>query len=167
MGEDLRLISNCPLCEERALHVLGEIKTQQCISCGYVTSERYKLKEGQSKNDHKLYNELTNDMKKWSKVANDRIWIPTIMTLPVGMLYPIDVKDEMKWVFAEMIDIPEEEQKKYPIEGQEGKFYNKRYDTENPKEGTWFGELLSYSNELMKESMTESKNGLPKLEQIK
>ena len=163
---DMRLISNCPLCKDRALHVLGEIKTQQCISCGYVTSERYKLKDGQSKDNHKLYNELTDDMKKWSKVGNNRIWIPTIMTLPVGMLYPIDKDGEMKWVFAPMIEIPKEEQKKYPIDGQKNKFYVRRYDTDNPKEAKWFGELLAYSNEIMKEQMRNPDDTLPKLQHI-
>ena len=32
---------------------------------------------------------------------------------------------EMKWLFAEMVDIPEEDRKKYPVEGQNNKFYDK------------------------------------------
>ena len=55
-------------------------------------------------------------MKGWSTVKNDRIWIPTIMTLPIGMLYPMNIvvpNDEedkvMKWGFAKMIDIAEED----------------------------------------------------------
>ena len=31
-----------------------------------------------------------------------------------------------------MVDIPEGEQKDYPMEGQEGKFHTKKYDTDNP-----------------------------------
>ena len=34
----------------------------------------------------------------------------------------------MKWAVAEMVDIPKEEQKKYPIDGVEGKFYKTKYD---------------------------------------
>ena len=41
----MKIISNCPLCEEHSLHVIGEggVQTQQCINCGYVTAEKLKL----------------------------------------------------------------------------------------------------------------------------
>ena len=41
----MKIISDCPLCEQRSLHVLGEkeYQTQQCIHCGYVTSQKFKL----------------------------------------------------------------------------------------------------------------------------
>ena len=38
----------------------------------------------------------------------------------------------MKWGFAPMIDIPKEEQEKYPKETGDG-FYDRKYDTDNPK----------------------------------
>ena len=147
-----KLISNCPLCGERALHVIQDIgkglDNQQCIHCGYVTSNLFKLNK-KSKEDNEKYNTLTNEMKSWIKESNDRIWIPTIMTLPLGMLYPIDVEvvneedskiadmqvteNVMKWAFAEMIQIPKEEQKNYPIPDKDGEFYAQRYDTDNQK----------------------------------
>ena len=61
----------------------------------------------------KQFKNLTEDMRGWIKVENDRIWIPTIMTLPIGMLYPqntdnlVNHKIEMKWHFAKMIEILE------------------------------------------------------------
>ena len=41
------VIGNCPLCEEHSLHIIGKdnLKTQQCINCGYVTAEKFKLDE--------------------------------------------------------------------------------------------------------------------------
>ena len=140
------------MCGERALHVLQDVEkrldNQQCINCGYVTSHTFKLNE-KPKEDNEKYNTLTNEMKSWIKESNDRIWIPTIMTLPLGMLYPIDVEvvneedskiadmqvteNVMKWAFAEMIQIPKEEQKNYPIPEQDGQFYAQRYDTDNQK----------------------------------
>ncbi len=42
------------------------------------------------------------------------------------------IDGEMKWGFAEMVDIPEEEQENYPIETGDG-YYTQRYDTENAK----------------------------------
>ena len=156
-----KILASCVLCDERALHVLGEgeSQTQQCISCGYVSSERYKG----TKEENEEYKKLTEDMKSWAVEKNDRIWIPTIMTLPVGMLYPMNKDDKMIWAFAPMIDIPEEERKNYPIEGQEDKYYRKRYYIIDSKTFEWFAEGLSHVNELIKEKSTNTSGGLPKL----
>ena len=101
-----KIISNCPLCEEHSLHVVGEEESQvmQCINCGYVSSTKFIG----NKETNEEYKKLTDDMKSWVVEKNDRIWIPTILTLPIGMLYPIG-DDDMKWAFAPMIEIPEEE----------------------------------------------------------
>ena len=37
-------ILNCPCCEEHSLHLLqDEVQTQQCLHCGYSTTNNYKL----------------------------------------------------------------------------------------------------------------------------
>ena len=151
------LVSNCPLCEEHSLHIIGEneLQTQQCIACGYVTAEKYQIDENGMEN-HKEYKKLTDDMKKWAKVENDKLWIPTLMTLPIGMIYPQDIDNlvahasEMKWLFAEMKDIPESEKENYPVEGEEGKFYERRIDTDNPKIYDTFLEAMNYVNQKIK-----------------
>jgi len=133
----MKIVSNCPLCEEKSLHVIEEdgIGTQQCISCGYATTSNFIG----TKEDNEVFKTLPEEMQSWSKEANDRIWIPSMMTLPFGTLYPTNVEEVvgdgvrnvMKWGFAEMIDISEEEQKNYPDE--KGGFYKQMYDTENAK----------------------------------
>ena len=37
------IISNCPLCENHSLHLIGkdEYMMQQCIYCGYVSFEKF------------------------------------------------------------------------------------------------------------------------------
>ncbi len=156
----MNIISNCPLCEEKGLHVIGEkdAKIQQCISCGYVTNSKYKGK----KEGHNEWNNLTEDMKNWSKEALNYIWIPTIMTLPDFMLYPFDDKDGvMKWGLAEMVDIPKEEQDKYPIPEQEGKFYERKYDTDTAVTYEKFYEALSFINEKAKAKAKGKKVNYP------
>ena len=150
----MKIISNCPLCEERGLHVMGEEKElMQCINCGYASASKYLG----TKEDNEEYQKLTDEMKEWSVERNGRIWIPTMITLPSGFLYPfnedpLNTKDKkMKWGVAEMVDIPKEEQKDYPIPGQEDKFYDKRYDTENANIYGTFLEALSFINEKSKE----------------
>jgi Zn ribbon nucleic-acid-binding protein len=126
----MKIVSNCPLCEEHSLHVIEEdgIGTQQCINCGYASTSKFIG----TKEDNEMYKTLPEEIQSWSKEENGRIWIPSIMTLPFGTLYPINIDGKMKWGFAEMVDIPEEEQKNYPIENGEG-FYTQMYDTDNQK----------------------------------
>ena len=127
----MKLISNCKLCGDNALHVMGGedggMRTQQCISCGYASSDRF---EGTMKTN-KVFETLPDDMKKWAIEKDNQVWIPSMITLPFGTIYPLDVDGKMKWAFAEMVDIPEEEQKNYPIPNKEGKFYKQKYDIEN------------------------------------
>jgi len=166
----MNIVTSCQLCDERALHVIGDndSKIQQCISCGYVTNSKYKGK----KEDNVEWNTLTEDMKKWSKETLGYIWIPTIMTLPDYMLYPFDDKDGvMKWGLAEMVDISKEEQKNYPIPGDSGKFYERKYDTDSAVTYEKFYEALSFINDKAKEKLAKKNERvdikLPKTEKIK
>ena len=142
------IISNCFICEEHSLHVAGteEAQVMQCISCGYVTSTKF---IGTKKTNDE-YQKLGEDMKDWSVEVGDRIWIPSIITLPIGMLYPIDDEGSMKWSFAPMVDIPEDERKDYP--NGKGDFYEKKIDTDNPRIYDKFVLAMSYVNELMKKN---------------
>ena len=124
--------------------------------------------------DNEEYQKLSDDMKNWAVETDGRIWIPTMMTLPMGMLYPFNEKpnDEvdkiMKWAYAEMIDIPEEEQKKYPVPNQEGVFYKKTYDVDNADVyDTFFDAMLDINDEIKKQQTSQpNKLKLPKLKKI-
>ena len=145
------LISNCFLCGEKALHVAGteDAQVMQCINCGYTTSTKFKG----IKADNKEFQKLGEDMKNWAKEENGHIWIPSIITLPIGMLYPVNVKEEMKWAFAPMVEIPEEERKKYPNPSIPGKFYDKKVDTHNSKLYDKFIVGMSEINNLLKQKV--------------
>ena len=140
------IVSNCFLCGERSLHVAGteESQVMQCIHCGYVSSTKYIG----TKETNEEFQKLSEDMKKWAKEDNDRIWIQTVLTLPVGMLYPIDDENKMKWSFAPMVEISQDEKEKY--KNSEGGYYEKRIDVENPKIYDEFFEVMLYVNEMMK-----------------
>ena len=150
------LISNCFLCEEKALHVAGteDAQVMQCINCGYTTSTKF----SGTKETNEEFQKLGEDMKNWAVESNGKIWIPSVITLPIGMLYPVnDDNGEMKWNFALMVEISEEERKKYPNPNVPGKFYEKRIDTDNPKVYDEFIEGMSYINTLLKE---QAQNGV-------
>lgn len=147
---DMGIISNCPLCGSHSLHMMNDsMKTRQCINCGYATSDRL------ATTDHEpIINGLSEDMKKWHKVHNDVIWLPSFITLPLGMVFPLadenDNGESMKWGFAPMIDIPEDEQHNYPIEGSDGEFHKVKYDTDKTEVFDEFVLALSKMNELAK-----------------
>ena len=148
----MKIISNCALCEEKSLHMVANQSYQQCINCGYSTTVKLKGK----KETNEMYKTLPGDMKSWSKESNGYIWIPSMITLPFALLYPINVDEEMKWGLAEMIDIPKEEQKDYPDE--KGGYYSKRFDTENPKMFDEFIYAMSELNEKAKENNNGKKS---------
>ena len=69
------IITNCPLCEKRALHLIGkeDYQMQQCINCGYVTFEKFKLNdkdlsENKSYNESKFYSndEMNGMIADWA-----------------------------------------------------------------------------------------------------
>ena len=140
------IISNCFLCEEKALHVAGteEAQVMQCINCGYTTTSKFTG----TKKTNEEFQKLGEDMKKWAVESNGKIWIPSIITLPIGMLYPVNVKKEMKWAFAPMVEIPEEERENFP--NQQGGFYEKKIDTDNSVVYDLFIEGMTTINELLK-----------------
>lgn len=142
---DFSITSNCPLCGEHSLHVIGTgvKETMQCINCGFASADKFK---GLKDENNRGYNTLTDEMKEWAVHENGRVWIPTIMALPFGMLYPKNINKEMKWCWSDMVDIPEDEQKNYP-DGNGG-FYGKRIDSENEKVLEHFLEGMVYINEM-------------------
>ena len=145
------IIGNCPLCEERALHVAGteDAQVMQCINCGYTTSTKFTG----TKETNEEFQKLGEDMKNWAVEKNGKVWIPSIITLPIGMLYPINVRKEMKWAFAPMVEIPKEERENFPNE--KGGFYDKKIDTDNATLYDLFLEGMTKINELLKKKTNE------------
>ena len=160
----MNIVSNCPLCEAHGLHVVGieEEQITQCLNCGYVSSAKYVG----TKAENEEFKKLSEEMQSWSKEANGKVWIPSMITLPFGTLYPLDMKGEMKWAFAEMIDIPEEEQKNYPAESGDG-FYTKMYDTVNQKIFDEFLNAMAEMNERAQANNEKQIAPLPTLKRAK
>ena len=142
------IIGNCFLCEEKALHVAGteEAQVMQCINCGYTTTTKFTG----TKETNEEFQKLGEDMKNWAVESNGKIWIPSIITLPIGMLYPVNIKKEMKWAFAPMVEISENERENYP--NGNGGFYDKKIDTDSAIIYDLFIEGMSQINKLLKQS---------------
>ena len=145
------LISNCFLCGEKALHVAGteDAQVMQCINCGYTTSTKFRG----IKADNEEFQKLGEDMKNWAKEENGYIWIPSIITLPIGMLVPVNVKEKLKWALAPMVEISEEEKENFPNE--QGGFYERKIDTDNAILYDLFIEGMTKVNELLKQKASD------------
>tara|TARA_Y100000592_G_scaffold82744_1_gene131765 strand:+ start:2286 stop:2810 length:525 start_codon:yes stop_codon:yes gene_type:complete len=170
MKEEQSLISNCPLCGEHSLHcnTRNGSELQQCINCGYVTSDEYIGK----KHENEKFKSLTPDMQQWAVEKNDRIWIPSIVTLPIGMIYPdnkpldelpeevVKGKEseefELQWSFAPMVDIPEEERKNFP--NQQGGFYKQKIDVADKRDFSTFLEAMVFVNNIVKARKEQDTN---------
>jgi hypothetical protein len=126
----MHIVSNCFICEQpRSLHIVSvEGGLQQCLYCGYATSDKFIITD--KKENNKEYQMLHDMMKKWSKTENNKIWIPSILTLPTAMIYPIE-DDGLKWSYAELIDIQENEKERY--KNPNGGYFKQKYNTENAK----------------------------------
>ena len=148
MNNNMKITIECPLCGEKECQVVndGGVRMMQCLSCGYSSNDHLTL----PKEDNEHYNRMDDKLKEWSKEADGYVWLPTVLQLSTGILYPTSVDDEMKWAHAPIVDIPEEEQKNYPVQGKEGEFYKTKFDTDNEKFFDKFaaGLLSLGSNEL-------------------
>tara|TARA_R100000008_G_C3570187_1_gene161598 strand:- start:101 stop:541 length:441 start_codon:yes stop_codon:yes gene_type:complete len=129
------IIIDCPLCKEHTLHIVGEDeKVYQCISCGYMSSSNF----SGNKEDNESFKTLDDNMKKWSKQSDERFWLPVILTLPSGMIFPFEEDDSMKWAFAELVQIDEKDRKNYPVPEKDGEYYKTMYDINNKKVFDYF-----------------------------
>ena len=127
MKNDFKIVIDCPLCEENELQVLKDEgkELMQCISCGYSTSDSMMG----TKEDCENFKGMDSNLRGWAKEAKGYVWVPTVLNLEIGILYPSgDGNKELIWAFAPLIHISEEEQKNYPV--GDGTFYKTRYDTE-------------------------------------
>jgi hypothetical protein len=125
---------------------LDEGDTYMSFDCGYATNEHYKI--GSEAIDKVLSKapQLIKDLA-FEDFARGIVWIPSVVQIPgKGIVFPDgESKDKWGYRYAEEVSIPEDEQKDWPVEGQEGKFYKHRLDMDNSKayESCEFSEAIS------------------------
>ena len=117
----------------------GTVKTWLCMTSGYTSNTTMTLDSEALKQTLELTADLIKDLRQdhippggGEKLA----WFPTVITMPSkGMIFPEPIKgtDDWHWTVVKAIDIPEEEQNKYPDPMNPGKFYKKRMDMKSSK----------------------------------
>jgi len=103
-----------------------------CYNCG-MTSDS-KLVPGSDYLEKALVStpEFISDNKFLDKKRNIYWFLSTVRT-GKGMVFPEpnSTIDGWDWTVAKVVEIPEDEQKKYPIPGKDGEFYSNRLAIED------------------------------------
>ena len=105
-----------------------EVKSYMCVSCGYtstsINEEGSPLILGYEDTTAELVKEL-----RWVD-SNNKVWYPLVLNFPsFGIIFPDGTsKNDWGWMAAPAVDIPVEDQKKYPIPGQKDAYYTRRID---------------------------------------
>ena len=142
-GQDKLVICKCcksDVCYESEFTTQeGPIHTWLCMTCGF-TSNSTMTEDGEAL---KQTLELTADLIRDLRQNHDGLaYFPTVITMPSkGMIFPeplkgtstLKGKKDWQWTVVKAIDIPEEEQNKYPDPTNPGTFYKKRMDMKNMK----------------------------------
>ena len=119
----------CPVCGNNT--ALEESDSWMCATCGYMTTALYRKGSPALRNVLSTSPQLIID-KQFFDEERSLVWIPTVIQMPAGMIYPEEQDDgELIWRHAKVIQIPEKEQSAFPVPGQENKFYDSRLDVDN------------------------------------
>ena len=124
-------VIDCPICYDRDAcfeDMQEEFKSYMCFNCGFMSSSYY-TEDGldRMENSTKLINEL-----KFLDEVRQIYWYPSVVNMGTkGVIFPEGNTENWGWKYAEVVEVPEEEQKQYPIPGQDGEFYTEKLDVEN------------------------------------
>ena len=113
----------CAVCGENTALEESEsnIISWMCVNCGYASNTLYKK------------NSITFRI----------YWILTVINMPSrGLIFPEGSKSQIIWTYIPIVDIPEDEQKNYPITNQNNKFYKQKLDPTKSKKFTRFYDAL-------------------------
>ena len=105
-------------------------ESRMCMVTGYTTSELYKFNSPDIEKIEESTSKFIKEMRYEDKVLAQYWYLTTITTLD-GIVYPEGNKDHYEWVFSPVIQLTEEEKKKYPVPGKKNEFYETRVGIEH------------------------------------
>ncbi len=149
----------CPICSKNTALEEKESSTisWMCVSCGYTTTTLYRKGSPALRYVLSTSPQLIRD-KQFFDEERSIVWIPAVIRMKTGIVYPEMVDEDLVWFHAAVIEIPEEEQQAYPVPGQEGKFYDSRLAVENAKKFDRFYDALKSIGAILTIPELENKN---------
>ena len=103
------------------------------MTCGFTSNSTMTEDSEALKQIEELTAELIRDLKQ---VHDGLAFFPTAITMPdSGMIFPEPMKgeDDWGWTVVKAIEIPKEDQNKFPDPRNPGTFYKKKMDMKNMK----------------------------------
>ena len=134
-----------PICDSNACYESefqtqdGPVTTWLCMTSGYTSNTTMTLDSEGLKFTLEHTADLIKDLRQDHEPpggGEKLAWFPTVISMPEkGMIFPEPIKEENTWgwTVVKAIEIPEDEQEKYPDPTNPGKFYKKRMDMKNMK----------------------------------
>ena len=117
----------CPNCfdQDRCFEEVQETYSSYlCFNCGFMSDSRYKV------DDLDLIEKLKNSPKlvqdtKFEDKERGIVWFLSVINMgELGIIFPEGRPNKYVWIYAKVVDIPEEEQSKYNN-------YSQRLDVDN------------------------------------
>ena len=124
-------VIDCPVCFDHDAcfeDTQEKFESYMCFNCGFMSSSHY-TKENADKVENT--SQLVNDLKFFDE-ERKIYWFPSVVNMgPKGIIFPEGNVDQWVWKYAELVEIPKEEQKNYPILEEPGEFNTEKLDVEN------------------------------------
>ena len=105
-------------------------ESRMCMVTGYTTNEFYKFDSPNIKEIENSTSKFIKEMRYEDKTLG-QYWYLTTITTHKGIVYPEGTKDHFEWVYSPIVQLEEEEKKKYPVPGKDGEFYETRLGVEH------------------------------------
>ena len=105
------------------------IETRICMDTGFTTNSEYKIGSDKIEEVEKSTTQLIRELR-YTDDSLGQYWYPTTAMVSTGMIYPEGTTEKWNWVYAPIIEVPEEEKEKYPIPGKPGEYYTTRLATD-------------------------------------
>lgn len=129
----------CPVCSKHTAleETADKITSWLCASCGFTSNTLFVKNNSEFNSTPKSIMNL-----KFYDKERKIYWIPTIINMPSrGLIFPEKHGKQIIWTYIPMVEIPENEQKDYPIPNS-NKFYKKKLDADMAQRFTNFYDAL-------------------------
>jgi hypothetical protein len=106
------------------------MNSYMCMESGYVTNDMLQAESDMISQYEENISQLMRDVK-YIDDKRGLVWYPTYMQVGQYVLYSNGTgKHDLGWEVAEIVALPEDEIKNYPIPGRGTEFYSSRVDVD-------------------------------------
>ena len=126
-------VIDCPICYDSDAcfeDTQEKFKSYMCFNCGFMSYSHY---TDENLDKVEKSSKLVDDLKYFDE-GRGIYWYPSVLNMgPKGIIFPEGNIEHWVWKYAQVIEVPKEEQEQYPIPGKEGEYYTEKLDVENAK----------------------------------